>query len=73
MKIIIAAVAALAFAGSVYASVPSTFVEKNAGVKATDQMELASGPSRNRGVTTNGNQNSPSRSAPDGGKSTYSR
>ncbi len=44
MKIIIAAGAAFTFAGFVYAFVQSTFIERNAGVKATDQMEQASGP-----------------------------
>ncbi len=44
MKIIIAAGAAFAFAGFVYAYVQSTFIERNADVKATDRMELASGP-----------------------------
>jgi hypothetical protein len=71
MKIIIAAVASLAFAGSVYASVPSTLVEKNAGAKAIDQMELAFGQNRSRDYSTKGSQNNQNKSVPEGGRSKY--
>lgn len=68
MSRIIAGVASLAFAGSAFAAVPSMSVEKKAGAKATYQIELAGGPSRSRGFTSEGNSSGQNRS----GKTTYS-
>ncbi|WP_104664304.1 hypothetical protein [Ensifer adhaerens] len=68
MKFVITAVASLALAGSAFAAVPSTAVQKKAGVKAADQIEVAAGQNRSRNATGTGNNgprkgNTPSRAA----------
>lgn len=59
MKIIIAAVASLAMAGSAFAAVPSTPDEKRPSIKVK-QLELAAGRNRAGQVTTSKNSNEPS-------------
>ena len=52
MKIIIAALASLAFATSAIAAVPSTPTEKKPTVKTAGQVELAWGKNRSGQTTT---------------------
>ncbi|WP_457583470.1 hypothetical protein [Ensifer canadensis] len=52
MKIVIAALASLAFATSAVAAVPSTPAEKKPTVKTVGLMELASGGSRGLAAST---------------------
>ncbi|MGF6178922.1 hypothetical protein [Ensifer sp. 4252] len=51
MKIVIAAVASLAMAGSAFAAVPSTSDERRPSIKVK-QLELAAGKNRPGQVTT---------------------
>ncbi|MHA4731202.1 hypothetical protein [Ensifer adhaerens] len=46
MKIIIAAAASLAIAGSALAALPSTTTEQNSSLNTARQVELAKGPNR---------------------------
>lgn len=51
MKIVIAALASLAFATSAVAAVPSTQAEKKSSVKTAGQVELALGQNRSAQTT----------------------
>ncbi|NVD41384.1 hypothetical protein HT585_21170 [Ensifer sp. HO-A22] len=61
MKIIIVALASLAFASSAFAAAPSAPVENSALAKAKNEIELAAGRSRDLQISTSGNRiNAPS-------------
>ena len=71
MKIIIAALASLAFASSAIAAVPSMPAEKQSTVKTAGQIELAFGSSRGLAASTkNVNTDPGKKSSAKGGAQT---